>query len=119
MATPEEHPVKLTTQLVVLILGTLIGLIGLVVSLAIWADWSDGAIVGMVSAFGTLAGGLIVAVRNQQATQQTLTRQDEKLETIERQTNGLAHQEREDIARRAAVAAIRQLRGESDGSVGG
>lgn len=101
---------KLTTQLVVLILGTLAGLIGLVVCLAVWADWSDGAIVGMVSAFGTLASGLIVAVRNQQKTQETLTRQDEQLATIERQTNGLSEAERQDIADRAAAAAIAQMR---------
>ena len=102
----------LTTQLVVLILGTLGGLIGLVLSLAVWADWSDGAIVGMVSAFGTLATGLIVAVRNQQKTQETLQGQGEQLATIEKQTNGLSSTERQDIAERAAAAAIARIQGE-------
>jgi hypothetical protein len=102
--------VKLTTQLVVLILGTLAGLVALVVCLAVWANWSDGAIVGMVSAFGTLATGLIVAVRNQQKTQETLLGQDEKLAVIEKQTNGLSTRERQDIAERAAAAAIAAYR---------
>lgn len=79
---------KLTTQLVVLILGVLAGLVSLVLCLAVWADWSDGAIVGMVSAFGTLATGLIVSVRNQQKTAEVLAVQDGKLDTIEKNTNG-------------------------------
>jgi hypothetical protein len=103
---------KLTNQMVALVLGTLAGMVVLVVSLAIWADWSDGAIVGMVSAFGTVAGGIIVAVRNQQKTAEVLAGQDEKLEKIDHQTNGLSAAEREDIARRAAAAAIEQARRE-------
>lgn len=106
---------KLSNQLVALILGTLAGLVGLVVSLAIWADWSDGAIVGMVSAFGTIAAGLIVTVRNQQQTQQTLAHQDEKLEKIDVQTNGLSAKERQDIANRAAAAAIAAYRASGEG----
>lgn len=101
---------KLTTQLVVLILGTLAGLGSLVVSLAVWADWSDGAIVGMLAAFGTLATTLIVSIRNQQKTAEVLAGQDQKLDTIEHQTNGLSERERQDIAERAAVAAIKALR---------
>jgi hypothetical protein len=101
---------KLTTQLVVLVLGTLLGMIGLVVSLAIWADWSDGAIVGMVSAFGTLSAGVIVAVRNQAKTGEVLERQNDRLEVIQRQTNGLSEAERQDIADRAAVKVIEAYR---------
>lgn len=101
---------KLTTQLVVLILGTVFGMIGLVVCLAVWADWSDGAIVGMVSAFGTLSAGVIVAVRNQAKTGEVLERQDEALEVIQRQTNGLSERERQDIADRAAVKVIEAYR---------
>lgn len=102
---------KLTNQVVALVLGTVLGLSGLVACLAIWADWSDGAIVGMVSAFGTVAGGIIVAVRNQQKTADTLADQDEKLEIITRQTNGLSDAERQDIAERAAASVVRQFRG--------
>lgn len=101
---------KLTTQLVVLVLGTLLGMIGLVVCLAVWAAWSDGAIVGMVSAFGTLAAGVIVAVRNQQKTAQTLDDQDRKLDTVVAQTNGLSERERQDIADRAAIAVAKMYR---------
>lgn len=101
---------KLTTQLTVLILGTVFGMIGLVVCLAIWADWSDGAIVGMVSAFGTISAGILVAVRNQAKTGEVLERQDEALEVITRQTNGLSERERQDIADRAAVKVIEAYR---------
>lgn len=102
---------KLTNQLVVLILGTVIGLGALVVCLAVWANWSDGAIVGMVTAFGTIALNVIVAVRNQQKTNETLDTQNEKLETIERQTNGLSAAERADVAERAAAAALARMMG--------
>ncbi len=97
---------KLTNQLVVLVLGTMFGMVGLVVCLAIWADWSDGAIVGMVSAFGTVSAGVIVAVRNQQKTAEVLESQDQVLSKIDRQTNGLSERERQDIAERAAEEAI-------------
>ncbi len=90
---------KLTTQLTVLILGTLLGMIALVLCLAVWADWSDGAIVGMVSAFGTLASGVIVAVRNQQKTAEVLDGQGEQLATIERQ-NSAQTQRLETVAKR-------------------
>jgi len=102
--------VKLTTQLVTLVLGTLAGMIGLVVCLAIWADWSDGAIVGMVSAFSTVAGGIIVAVRNQAKTGEVLEQQNDTLQVIQRQTNGLSEAERQDIADRAAVKVIEAYR---------
>jgi hypothetical protein len=101
---------KLTTQLVVLVLGTLMGMIALVVCLAIWASWSDGAIVGMVSAFGTIAAGVLVAVRNQAKTADVLDAQDRKLDTVVAQTNGLSERERQDIADRAAVAVAKMYR---------
>lgn len=100
---------KLTTQMVALILGTVIGLFGLVISLAVFAKWSDGAIVGMVTAFATVASGVILAVRNQQKTGEVLDRQDEKLDIIERQTNGLSERERQDIAERAAGQAVAEV----------
>lgn len=105
---------KITTQLVVLILGMMAGLVSLVICLAVWADWQDGSIVGMVSAFGTIATGIIVAVRNQQKTSETLAEQGEKLEKIEKQTNGLSTQEREHIAERAAVKAVTTMRRSGD-----
>ncbi len=96
---------SITTQFVVLVSVLVIGMVGLVLGLAVLAHWSDGAIVGMVSGFGTLATGLIVAVRNQQVTRETLENQDRKLDTITAQTNGLSELEREEIADRAAVKA--------------
>jgi hypothetical protein len=96
---------KITTQLVVMVGIIIAGMVGLVLGLAVLADWSDGAIVGMVSGFGTLATGLIVAVRNQQKTVETLEQQNEQLDTITRQTNGLSEKEREEIAAAAADKA--------------
>ncbi len=96
----------ITTQFVVLVTVLVVGMVGLVLGLAVLADWSDGAIVGMVSGFGTLATGLIVAVRNQQVTRETLEQQDIKLDTITAQTNGLSEHERQEIADRAAVKVV-------------
>lgn len=110
MTPSKEHPLKLSNQLVALVLGTLLSLVGLVVSLAVFAQWSDGAIVGMVTGFATIATGVIVAVRNQQKTQETLANQDEKLETIERQTNGLSTTEKEELAERGAAVVIMELK---------
>ena len=73
------------------------------------AGWSEGGIAGMVTGIGSVITGLIIAVRNQNKTQETLAGQDEKLATIEKQTNGLSTRERQDIADRAAAAAIAQL----------
>lgn len=97
---------KVTTQLVAMIGIITLGMVGLVLGLAVFADWSDGAIIGMVSGFGTLATGLIVAVRNQQQTAQTLADQDRKLDTVVAQTNGLSEIERQEIAAAAAVEVI-------------
>lgn len=98
---------KLTNQLVVLILGTLVGLVGLVICLAVWADWSDGAIVGMVTAFGTIATSVLVAVRNQQKTAEVLAVQDGKLDTIEKNTNGKSELERRALIRETIAEARR------------
>lgn len=91
-----------------------LGMVGMVLGLAVWADWSDGAIVGMVSGFGTLATGLIMAVRNQQKTTETLEAQDVKLDTVMAQTNGMSEIEREAIADaaadKAAVAVVKAWR---------
>lgn len=107
---------KLTNQLAAVICVAVVGVAALVACLAIWANWSDGAVVGMVTVFGTIAINLIVAIRNQQKTAETLGQQDEKLDTITAQTNGLSDRERQDIADRAAAAgaaaAIAQLKSE-------
>ena len=69
----------------------------------------DGAIIGMVSGFGTIATGLIVAVRNQQQTTERLEDQDRKLDRITAQTNGLSEIERQDIADKAYQAQTERL----------
>lgn len=97
---------KITTQLVVMIGIIIVGMVGMVLGLAVLADWSDGAIVGMVFGFGTVTTGLIMTVRNQQQTTATLKEQDQKLDTVVAQTNGLSEIERQDIADRAAVSMI-------------
>lgn len=112
---------KVTTQTVVLVGIIMAGMVGLVLGLAVLADWSDGAIVGMVSGFGTIAATLIIAIRNQQATRVTLDQlqqqlgtgqrtQVDLLDTVVKQTNGLSEAERQDIAERAAVSVVRQFR---------
>lgn len=102
--------IKLTNQLVIVVVSAIVGLVGLILGLAVLADWSDGAIIGMASGIGSVLVSLIVAVRGQQITAQELQRQTTQLDTITEQTNGASHQERQDIAERAAAAAIRSLR---------
>lgn len=97
---------RITTQFVAMVAIIVAGMVGLVLGLAVLADWSDGAIVGMVSAFGALATGLIFNLRGQQRTEQTLERQDKQLDTVIAQTNGLSELERQEIADRAAVAVV-------------
>ena len=110
---------QLTTQFVVLVGIILFGMVGLVLGLAALTDWTDGSIIGIVTAFGSLATGLIITVRNQQQTRGAIDDlqqqvgagqrdQTHKLDTVVRQTNGLSEAERQDIAERAAAAAVRQ-----------
>lgn len=113
---------KISTQFVVLVAVVITGMVGLVLGLAVLADWSDGAIVGMVSGFGTIATGLIVAVRNQQKNAETLDQLQRvigagqrstaaTLHTVVQQTNGMSEAERQDIAERAAASVVQQFRG--------
>ncbi|MDQ1700679.1 MAG: hypothetical protein QOG34_2542 [Frankiaceae bacterium] len=114
---------KVTTQVAVLASVLIIGLVGLVLGLAVLAHWSDGAVVGMLSAFGTIAAGLIIAVRNQQRAAETLDQlarsigagqraQAVQLQTITKQTNEISDQERSKIAEQAAAVALEQHTGD-------
>lgn len=104
---------KLTNQLAIVIGVGVIGIVGLVLGLAVLANWSDGAVIGLSTALGAIVVNLIVAVRNQAKTAEVLQGQDEKLATIERQTNGMSEAERDDIARRAVAMYVeQQKRGE-------
>jgi hypothetical protein len=104
--------VKLSTQWAVVIGVSVLGVVALVIGLAVFAKMSDGAIVGLIGGIGAVLVNLIVVVRGQQKAAETLQGQDEKLDTIERNTNGLSAAERQDIAERAAVAAIRRQKGQ-------
>lgn len=100
-----------TNQLAAVVIVGILGFVGLIVGLAVLADWSDGAIIGMGTAFGAIIINTIVAVRNQNRVTETLGEQDVKLDTIQAQTNGLSELERQEIAERAAAAVVRQFRG--------
>ncbi len=103
---------KVNNQLAAVIVVGVLGFVGLILGLAVLADWSDGAIIGMCTAFGALIINTIIAVRNQAHTAETLVAQDVKLDTITAQTNGLSERERQDIAERAAASVVKQLRGD-------
>jgi hypothetical protein len=109
--------VKLTTQTTVVVVAAMLGMVGLILGLAVLADWSDGAIIGMVSGIGSVLVGLIVAVRNQQKAADQLDQlarvvgigqrnQDAKMNTVVEQTNGLSDVARQDIGERAATAVL-------------
>jgi len=101
--------VKVTTQLAIVIATGITGFVGLILGLAVLADWSDGAIIGMATAFGAVLVNTIIAVRNQVQTRLVLDKQDDQLDTIKQQTNGMSERERQDIADRAVAAAIRAM----------
>jgi hypothetical protein len=102
---------KVTTQLAIVVCVGILGIVGLIVGLAVFASWSEGAIIAMVTAFGAVILNTIITIRNQSKTNETLESQDVKLDTITAQTNGLSEIERQEIAERAAVAVVRQFRG--------
>lgn len=113
---------KITTQVVWLVAIVIIGLSALVLSLAVLAHWSDGAILAMFSGFATLATGLILAVRNQQRQAEVLDQlgkaigagqrnADTKLDTIKHQTNAISDDERSRLADEAATRAVMKVQG--------
>lgn len=98
---------KLTNQMTIVIVSAMLGGIGMIVGLAVLADWSDGAIIGMVSGIGSVLVSLIVAVRGQQKTAEVLQDQNVTLDRVIEQTNGLSDRERQDIAQRAATSVLK------------
>lgn len=78
---------KLTTQLTIVIVAGITGMVAMVAFLSA-AGWSEGGIAGMVTGIGSVITGLIVTVRAQAKTQETLIAQDAQLSTIEKNTNG-------------------------------
>lgn len=112
---------KLTKELVVLIGILMLGAVGLVLGLAVLANWQDGSIIGMLSLFGSLATGIIVAVRNQQKTVEQIDQlqrvvatgqrvQDNQLSTVIEQTNGPSHAAMLATAQQAALATVAELK---------
>lgn len=94
-----------------------VGLIGVLgataVALATLADWEAGAVLGVVGILAGIGGGAAVGgavaakVEDVHAETEAQTR---TLAQIERQTNGLAAAEKQEIAEAAAAAVLRQIR---------
>lgn len=87
---------KLNTQLTIVICVGIAGMVAMVAFLSA-AGWSEGGIAGMVTGIGSVVTGLIVAIRNQNKTSETLADQDVKLDQVVHQTNGLSAAERKTI----------------------
>ena len=79
---------KLTTQLAVVIGVGIAGIVSLVICLAVFAQWSDGAVIGLATALGAIVIILTVTVRNQAKTAEVLQGQDDKLDQVVHRTNG-------------------------------
>lgn len=99
---------KLTNQVAAVVITSVLALFGLVVGLAVLADWSDGAIVGMVTALGGLMINTILIMRGQQQA-------SHQLEKIQENTNGSLSQRDDNIAalqaeNRRLSSVISQLR---------
>jgi hypothetical protein len=117
----DREGVKLTKELVILIGILVLGAVGLVLGLAVLANWQDGSIIGMLSLFGSIAASLIVAVRNQQKTVEQINQlqeqvgtgqrvADAKLTTVVEQTNGPTHAALQRAAQQAALATVAELK---------
>lgn len=87
---------KITTQVAWVIGVSVVAFAGLIVGLAVWADWSDGAIVAMVTAFGGLLVNTVIMIRNQQV-------QTAKLDEIADHTNGTLSARDDTIAALSAM----------------
>lgn len=123
LARKGELTLKLTNQLAAVISVSVLGVAAMVVCLAIWADWSDGAVVGMFAAFGSLATGLVVTLRAsaKSAEQVDLLQRQvgagqkstaARLATVVEQTNGMSTAQIQDVASAAAQAAVDRYRAE-------
>jgi hypothetical protein len=99
---------QLTWQLVTVIVVGIIGMVAMVAFLSA-AGWSEGGIAGMVTGIGAVVTGIIGQLQGQQVTNDRIADLDRKTDTVVAQTNGLSDIERQDIARRAAQAAIREV----------
>jgi pyridoxal/pyridoxine/pyridoxamine kinase len=95
--------------LAIVIVAGIAGLVAMVAFLA-QAGWSEGGIAGMVTGIGSIITGLILSLRNQAKTQETLADQNVTLDRVVEQTNGLSDRERQDIAQRAATSVVEDLR---------
>lgn len=87
---------KFTTQVAWVVGISVVAIAGLVIGLAVLADWSDGAIIGMVGAIGGLLVNTIIVVRNQQV-------QGAKLDEIAEHTNGTLSKRDDSIAALTAM----------------
>jgi hypothetical protein len=72
---------KLTTQVAWVLVVAIVAFVGLVVGLAVFANWSDGAIGAMIAGFGGIIVNTVLILRNQQV-------QGAKLDEIADHTNG-------------------------------
>lgn len=99
---------KLSTQAAVVICVGIVSLASLVAALAVFAHMDSGALVGLSVGAGGVLGTLITQLRANSKLQE----QDKTLDVIKAQTNGLSDMERQDIAARAALEVIAQLKNE-------
>lgn len=115
---------KLTRELTIVICVMILGGVGLILGLAVLADWSDGAILAMFSLFASIATGLIATVRNQQKNAETLDLlqrqvgtgqrvQSAQLDQVVKQTNGPSHADRIALARETAAATVAEMTGQT------
>lgn len=90
----------------------LIAVLGAIaIALATLADWEAGAILGLLGILGGIGGGAAVggAVANKvEDVHAETARQTSTLQTIARQTNGMAAADRQQIAEAAADAVLRR-----------
>jgi hypothetical protein len=82
---------------------------GIIVALAL-AGWSSEAIIAFGGLAASMVVGQVVAARKASVVEAKTDQQTNMLETVVKQTNGVSTEERQEIADRAAIKAIRMYR---------
>lgn len=96
-----------TPQAIVVCVG-IVAAAGLVVALA-FAGWSTEAIIAFTGLIVATVTGQYVSTRQASEVKAKTAEQTAMISTVLEQTNGMSHTERQDIAERAAAAAIRKM----------
>ncbi len=103
---------KITGPVAAIVIAAIVTVNALIAVLAIYADFDSAAIVGMGTGLTAILVNLAVLLRGQQAQARVNAEQNEQLDTIKEQTNGMAVADRKALAKQASVETVAALKNE-------